>query len=175
MPCGSRIAHQPRRQGRSSCRDLQCVPATRDVHRRCTRPREVCRDLRQRAAPAAVARASRDRRRSRTTPRRIAVEHRQAHTCQRQGKTARYVDSRKNESDLRRVATLSKCACNQGRVITMIRSGRRSSTGLRSIPARSPRGETATLDRGAARHLVTGNVLAKVLPATDRTLEWLQT
>lgn len=38
---------------------------------------------------------------------RIPVEHRQAHTCRRQGKTARYVGSRKNEFDLRRVSTLS--------------------------------------------------------------------
>lgn len=38
---------------------------------------------------------------------RIPVEHRQAHTCRRQGKTARYVGSRKNEFDLRRVAALS--------------------------------------------------------------------
>ncbi len=38
---------------------------------------------------------------------RIPVEHRQAHTCRRQGKTARYLGSRKNEFDLRRVSALS--------------------------------------------------------------------
>ena len=38
---------------------------------------------------------------------RVPVEHRQAHTCRRQGKTARYVGSRKNEFDLRRASAVS--------------------------------------------------------------------
>ncbi|HEX4352578.1 MAG TPA: transposase [Polyangiales bacterium] len=38
---------------------------------------------------------------------RIPVEHRQAHTCRRQGTTARYLGIRKNEFDLRRVSALS--------------------------------------------------------------------
>lgn len=38
---------------------------------------------------------------------RVPVEHRQAHTCRRQGKHARYVGSRKNEFDLRRASAVS--------------------------------------------------------------------
>jgi hypothetical protein len=38
---------------------------------------------------------------------RVPVEHRQAHTCRRQGRHARYVGSRKNEFDLRRAAAIS--------------------------------------------------------------------
>ena len=47
---------------------------------------------------------------------RIPVEHRQAHTCRRQGKTARYVGSRKNEFDLRRVSALSNFEVIQRRL-----------------------------------------------------------
>lgn len=47
---------------------------------------------------------------------RIPVEHRQAHTCRRQGKTARYVGSRKNEFDLRRVSALSNLEVIQRRL-----------------------------------------------------------
>ena len=38
---------------------------------------------------------------------RVPVEHRQAHTCRRQGKNARYIGSRKNEFDLRRASAVS--------------------------------------------------------------------
>jgi hypothetical protein len=38
---------------------------------------------------------------------RVPVEHRQAHTCRRQGKHARYLGSRKNEFDLRRASAVS--------------------------------------------------------------------
>ena len=38
---------------------------------------------------------------------RVPVEHRQAHTCRRQGKHARYNGSRKNEFDLRRASAVS--------------------------------------------------------------------
>ncbi len=38
---------------------------------------------------------------------RVPVEHRQAHTCRRQGKHARYVGTRKNEFDLRRASAVS--------------------------------------------------------------------
>lgn len=38
---------------------------------------------------------------------RVPVEHRQAHTCRRQGRHARYLGSRKNEFDLRRAAAVS--------------------------------------------------------------------
>lgn len=38
---------------------------------------------------------------------RVPVEHRQAHTCRRQGRHARYLGSRKNEFDLRRAAVIS--------------------------------------------------------------------
>ncbi len=38
---------------------------------------------------------------------RVPVEHRQAHTCRRQGRHARYLGSRKNEFDLRRAAVMS--------------------------------------------------------------------
>jgi hypothetical protein len=38
---------------------------------------------------------------------RVPVEHRQSHTCRRQGKHARYIGSRKNEFDLRRASAVS--------------------------------------------------------------------
>lgn len=38
---------------------------------------------------------------------RVPVEHRQAHTCRRQGRHARYIGSRKNEFDLRRASAIS--------------------------------------------------------------------
>lgn len=47
---------------------------------------------------------------------RVPVEHRQAHTCRRQGATARYVGSRKNEFDLRRVSALSNFEVIQRRL-----------------------------------------------------------
>jgi hypothetical protein len=37
----------------------------------------------------------------------VPIEHRQAHTCRRQGRRARYVGSRKNEFDLRRASAVS--------------------------------------------------------------------
>lgn len=38
---------------------------------------------------------------------RVPVEHRQAHTCRRQGRHARYIGTRKNEFDLRRASAVS--------------------------------------------------------------------
>lgn len=38
---------------------------------------------------------------------RVPIEHRQAHTCRRQGRRARYLGSRKNEFDLRRASAVS--------------------------------------------------------------------
>jgi hypothetical protein len=38
---------------------------------------------------------------------RVPVEHRQSHTCRRQGRRARYLGTRKNEFDLRRAAAIS--------------------------------------------------------------------
>jgi hypothetical protein len=38
---------------------------------------------------------------------RIPIEHRQAHTCRRQGRRARYLGTRKNEFDLRRASAIS--------------------------------------------------------------------
>jgi len=38
---------------------------------------------------------------------RVPIEHRQAHTCRRQGRHARYLGSRKNEFDLRRASAIS--------------------------------------------------------------------
>jgi hypothetical protein len=38
---------------------------------------------------------------------RVPIEHRQAHTCRRQGRHARYLGSRKNEFDLRRASAVS--------------------------------------------------------------------
>lgn len=38
---------------------------------------------------------------------RVPIEHRQSHTCRRQGRRARYTGSRKNEFDLRRASTVS--------------------------------------------------------------------
>lgn len=49
---------------------------------------------------------------------RVPVEHRQAHTCRRQGRHARYVGSRKNEFDLRRAAAISNFEVIQRRLET---------------------------------------------------------
>ena len=54
--------------------------------------------LRKRAATSAGRQALRER---------VPVEHRQAHTCRRQGRHARYLGSRKNEFDLRRASAIS--------------------------------------------------------------------
>lgn len=54
--------------------------------------------LRKRAATSAGRRELRER---------VAIEHRQAHTCRRQGRRARYIGSRKNEFDLRRASAIS--------------------------------------------------------------------
>jgi hypothetical protein len=54
--------------------------------------------LRKRAATSAGRRELRER---------VPVEHRQAHTCRRQGRHARYIGSRKNEFDLRRASVIS--------------------------------------------------------------------
>jgi len=54
--------------------------------------------LRKRAATSAGRQELRQR---------IPVEHRQAHTCRRQGRHARYIGSRKNEFDLRRASAIS--------------------------------------------------------------------
>jgi hypothetical protein len=54
--------------------------------------------LRKRAATSAGRQELRER---------VPVEHRQAHTCRRQGRHARFIGSRKNEFDLRRAAAVS--------------------------------------------------------------------
>jgi len=54
--------------------------------------------LRKRAATPAGRRQLRER---------VPVEHRQAHTCRRQGRRARYLGIRKNEFDLRRASAIS--------------------------------------------------------------------
>jgi hypothetical protein len=54
--------------------------------------------LRKRAATPAGRRQLRER---------VPVEHRQAHTCRRQGRRARYVGTRKNVFDLRRASAVS--------------------------------------------------------------------
>jgi Transposase DDE domain/Transposase domain (DUF772) len=54
--------------------------------------------LRKQAATAAGRQELRER---------VPVEHRQAHTCRRQGRHARYLGSRKNEFDLRRASAVS--------------------------------------------------------------------
>ncbi len=38
---------------------------------------------------------------------RVPIEHRQSHTCRRQGRRARYIGCRKNEFDLRRASSIS--------------------------------------------------------------------
>lgn len=47
---------------------------------------------------------------------RVPVEHRQAHTCRRQGRHARYLGSRKNEFDLRRASAISNFEVIQRRL-----------------------------------------------------------
>jgi len=47
---------------------------------------------------------------------RVPVEHRQAHTCRRQGRQARYLGSRKNEFDLRRASAISNFEVIQRRL-----------------------------------------------------------
>lgn len=54
--------------------------------------------LRKQAATAQGRRELRER---------VPIEHRQAHTCRRQGRRARYLGSRKNEFDLRRASAVS--------------------------------------------------------------------
>jgi hypothetical protein len=54
--------------------------------------------LRKRAATPAGRRQLRER---------VPVEHRQAHTCRRQGRRARYIGARKNVFDLRRASAVS--------------------------------------------------------------------
>ena len=54
--------------------------------------------LRKRAATPAGRRQLRER---------IPVEHRQAHTCRRQGRRARYLGARKNQFDLRRASAIA--------------------------------------------------------------------
>jgi hypothetical protein len=47
---------------------------------------------------------------------RVPIEHRQAHTCRRQGRRARYLGSRKNEFDLRRASVISNLEIIQRRL-----------------------------------------------------------
>jgi hypothetical protein len=54
--------------------------------------------LRKRAATAAGRQELRER---------VPIEHRQSHTCRRQGRRARYLGTRKNEFDLRRASAIS--------------------------------------------------------------------
>ncbi len=54
--------------------------------------------LRKRAATPSGRRQLRER---------VPIEHRQAHTCRRQGRRARYLGTRKNEFDLRRAGAIS--------------------------------------------------------------------
>jgi hypothetical protein len=63
--------------------------------------------LRKRAATS----AGRDQLRER-----VPVEHRQAHTCRRQGRRARYVGARKNQFDLRRASAISNLEVIQHRL-----------------------------------------------------------
>lgn len=63
--------------------------------------------LRKRAATAAGRQELRER---------VPVEHRQAHTCRRQGRHARFIGSRKNEFDLRRAAAISNLELIQRRL-----------------------------------------------------------
>ncbi|MBA3672991.1 MAG: IS1182 family transposase [Gemmatimonadaceae bacterium] len=63
--------------------------------------------LRKQAATAAGRQQLRER---------VPVEHRQAHTCRRQGRHARYLGSRKNEFDLRRASAISNLEVIQRRL-----------------------------------------------------------
>lgn len=63
--------------------------------------------LRKRAATTAGRQELRER---------VPVEHRQAHTCRRQGRHARFIGSRKNEFDLRRAAAVSNLEVIQRRL-----------------------------------------------------------
>lgn len=63
--------------------------------------------LRKQAATAAGRQELRER---------VPVEHRQAHTCRRQGRHARYNGSRKNEFDLRRASAVSNFEVIQRRL-----------------------------------------------------------
>lgn len=47
---------------------------------------------------------------------RVPVEHRQSHTCRRQGRHARYLGSRKNEFNLRRASAISNLEVIQRRL-----------------------------------------------------------
>lgn len=63
--------------------------------------------LRKRAATSAGREELRER---------VPVEHRQAHTCRRQGRHARFLGSRKNEFDLRRASAVSNLEVIQRRL-----------------------------------------------------------
>ena len=63
--------------------------------------------LRKRAATASGRRQLRER---------VPVEHRQAHTCRRQGRRARYLSARKNQFDLRRAGAISNLEVIQRRL-----------------------------------------------------------
>lgn len=65
--------------------------------------------LRKQAGTAAGRRALRER---------VPIEHRQAHTCRRQGRHARYIGSRKNAFDLRRASAISNLEVIQRRLET---------------------------------------------------------
>lgn len=67
--------------------------------------------LRKSAATAAGRQALRER---------VPVEHRQAHTCRRQGHKARYIGSRKNEFDLRRASAISNLEVIQRRLESLV-------------------------------------------------------
>ena len=67
--------------------------------------------LQQRLRKLAATSAGREQLRER-----VPVEHRQAHTCRRQGRHARYIGARKNEFDLRRASAISNLEVIQRRL-----------------------------------------------------------
>lgn len=67
--------------------------------------------LQQRLRKLAATSAGREELRER-----VPVEHRQSHTCRRQGRHARYLGARKNEFDLRRASAISNLEVIQRRL-----------------------------------------------------------
>jgi len=96
-----------------TCRDCSLRPKCTDA--RPERGRSVATAenelLQQRLRKRAATSAGREELRER-----VPVEHRQSHTCRRQGRHARYFGSRKNEFDLRRASTVSNLELIQRRL-----------------------------------------------------------
>jgi hypothetical protein len=95
------------------CRDCSLRPKCTDAGPERGRSVAIAENelLQQRLRKRAATSAGREKLRER-----VPVEHRQSHTCRRQGRHARFLGSRKNEFDLRRASTVSNLELIQRRL-----------------------------------------------------------